>query len=127
MRLVAKPDMFCPVDLVCEAVLQRKKIHKLCIFGSFDDSEFYSRNRSLIDALAACSDQVVEVRPQRKREEGSNHQRLATAGKLFATVFEILGNFCLWQCRGKSYGRLSVTLFLTLPTSMYFFCSGLCP
>ncbi|MFT5484283.1 MAG: glycosyltransferase involved in cell wall biosynthesis [Halieaceae bacterium] len=73
--------------------MPRQKIQKLCVFGGYDDSEFYSRNRSLIDALAACSEEVVEVRPNRKQKGVSNHQRLASAGKLFSTAFGVAGDF----------------------------------
>jgi glycosyltransferase involved in cell wall biosynthesis len=73
--------------------LPRRKIQKLCVFGSFDDSELYYRNRSLIDALTACSEDVVEVRPDRKRQGASNHQRLASAGKLFSTALGTAGDF----------------------------------
>jgi glycosyltransferase involved in cell wall biosynthesis len=91
-QILVKPDMFSLIDSVGGAVLPRKKINTLCVFGSYDDSELYSRNRTLIDALAACSAKVVEVRPGRRRERASNHQRIANAVSLFATALDIIGN-----------------------------------
>ena len=84
--------MFSPSDRVGEVVLPQLKINKLCVFGSYDDSELYSRNRTLIDALAACAAEVVEVRPGHARKQASNHQRLATIMNLFATAYGVIAN-----------------------------------
>ena len=85
--------MFSSSDQVGEEVLPQLKINRLCVFGSYDDSELYSRNRTLIAALAACSVEMVEVRPGHRRERGSNHQRLATIKSLFVTAFGVIGSF----------------------------------
>ncbi|MEH6589922.1 MAG: glycosyltransferase [Halioglobus sp.] len=85
--------------------MPRQKIKKLCVFGSFDDSELYSRNSSLIGALTACSAQVVEVRPSHKSQVASNHQRLASAGGLLNTALGVVKNFAsLTRQRGKLSG-----------------------
>jgi len=85
--------MFSSSDRVGEEVLPQLKINRLCVFGSYDDSELYSRNRTLIDALAACSAEMVEVRPGPTRNRASNHQRLATIMSLFETAFGVIGSF----------------------------------
>ena len=84
--------MFSSIHRVGEEVLPQVMIDRLCVFGSYNDSELYSRNRTLIDALAACSAEVVEVRPGPTRNSASNHQRLSTIMNLVATAYVVIGN-----------------------------------
>ncbi len=66
--------------------MRQQTIRRLCVFGSYDDSALYSRNRKLIDALAACSADVVEVRVERQEGHKSNHGRLSSLGNLGRTA-----------------------------------------
>ncbi|MEP4147235.1 MAG: glycosyltransferase [Halioglobus sp.] len=68
----------------------RKLIGKLCVFGSYDDSELYSRNRTLIDVLSSNAEYVDELRPHRAREETNNHQRLSSLPMLLSTVCRLI-------------------------------------
>ncbi len=67
---------------------------KMCVFGCFDDSEFYSRNRTLINALAVDCSKVVEVRPRSSSGMGrSNHERLSSFKRLAVTAVGIVRDF----------------------------------
>ena len=75
------------------ATLSQQISGTLCIFGSYDDSELYTRNRTLVRAVSACATKVLEVRPEKSRIEDSNHRRISSVAGLFRTLLEQMGNF----------------------------------
>jgi glycosyltransferase involved in cell wall biosynthesis len=74
--------------------LQQGKINSLCVFGSFEDSELYSRNRVLIETLSNCVDKVSLVRPHVSGRSLNNHQRVASVGALLSSVWEQVRHAC---------------------------------
>jgi glycosyltransferase involved in cell wall biosynthesis len=66
--------------------VSQKLIGKLCVFGSYDDSELYSRNRVLIDSLSLNAECVYELRPSHQAQSVNNHQRLSSVRKLLSTL-----------------------------------------
>lgn len=66
---------------------------KMCVFGSFDDSELYSRTRVLIDALDFHCSSVIEVRPQSKSRLGNNHRRVSSFLRLIQTAAYSIRDF----------------------------------
>ncbi len=75
------------------AGLTQQKFGKLCIFGSYEDSELYSRNRVLVEALALNCSELIEVRPGPRRQTANNQKRLSSLGRLLQTGLGMVGNF----------------------------------
>ncbi len=73
--------------------MSQPEFGKMCVFGSFDDSELYSRNRKLIDALTAHCSSVVEVRPRPRTRTESNQAKLSSPVKLLRSGLHLVGNF----------------------------------
>jgi len=87
------------------AGLTQRKFGKLCVFGSYDDSELYSRNRMLVEVLSLNCSELVEVRPGPRRHAVSNQVRLSSLGRMLQTGLGVMGNFfSLARQRGKLKG-----------------------
>lgn len=87
------------------AGLTQQKIGKLCIFGSYDDSELYSRNRVLIEALSLNCSELVKVRPRPRRQTVNNRERLSSLGRLLQAGLGMVGDFFSFaRQRGKLKG-----------------------
>ena len=63
---------------------------KLCVFGCYEDSELYSRNRALIDAMADSFTEIDEIRPASRSGRRGNHGRLSSIWRLPRTVYEVI-------------------------------------
>ncbi|TXS96693.1 glycosyltransferase family 4 protein [Parahaliea maris] len=84
------------------------KFYRLCVFGSYVDSEYYARNRVLIDALSQSSIEVIEVRAAKSSKHQSNQEKLSSVRGLVRTIIQLFVDaaFLLRQRRCLSRSNL---------------------
>lgn len=87
---------------------------RLCIFGCFDDTELYPRNRTLIDALSANFATSFEVRPSNQSTDIKKHRKKTSLmGMLHALCFSLSGFWSL--AKQARIVRSADTIFIPYP------------
>lgn len=99
-----------------ESRLPQKRFGSLCVFGSYEDSELYSRNRILINALSVHCDEVVEVRSRPRSGNRNNQLRVSSFGRLIQTAWSMVAGFF---SLARQWSRLKGTDLYYVPYPAY--------
>lgn len=92
----------------------------MCVFGGYQDTDLYPRNRALIEAVSRNFDSVVEVRPATPAKSSVRHRDVARLKTLFRLIWRYLATF-FSLARQAGAVRGADTVFIPYPAYVDFF------
>ncbi len=91
-----------------------KRPPTICVFGCYQDSDLYQRNRVLAEQMLMIGHESFSVRPKKQSENTGNQRRLSSFAGIFSVLKEQFGQFFSLLGQRKSLARAEL-FFIPYP------------